>query len=49
MCPVACCNMAFLPQIFTNKDLALLKKCLQVRDQLLQQKFTEHKVPAGPG
>ncbi|TRZ25549.1 hypothetical protein HGM15179_001608 [Zosterops borbonicus] len=30
-------------QIFPNKDLALLKKCLQVRDQLLQQKFTEHK------
>lgn len=39
----------FLPQIFPNKDLALLKKCLQVRDQLLQQKFTEHKVPAGLG
>ncbi|NWZ80266.1 steroid 17-alpha-hydroxylase/17,20 lyase [Poecile atricapillus] len=30
-------------QIFPNKDLALLKKCLQVRDQLLLQKFTEHK------
>ncbi|KAL9847719.1 steroid 17-alpha-hydroxylase/17,20 lyase [Geothlypis trichas] len=30
-------------QIFPNKDLTLLKKCLQVRDQLLQQKFTEHK------
>ncbi|XP_064320122.1 steroid 17-alpha-hydroxylase/17,20 lyase isoform X2 [Phalacrocorax carbo] len=30
-------------QIFPNKDLALLKRCLKVRDQLLQQKFTEHK------
>ncbi|KAM9612261.1 steroid 17-alpha-hydroxylase/17,20 lyase isoform 3-T3 [Morphnus guianensis] len=36
-------------QIFPNKDLALLKRCLKVRDQLLQQKFTEHKVPMGPG
>ncbi|XP_064000543.1 steroid 17-alpha-hydroxylase/17,20 lyase isoform X2 [Pogoniulus pusillus] len=31
-------------QIFPNKDLALLKRCLKTRDQLLQQKFTEHKV-----
>ncbi|XP_069720181.1 steroid 17-alpha-hydroxylase/17,20 lyase isoform X2 [Phaenicophaeus curvirostris] len=31
-------------QIFPNKDLALLKRCLKVRDQLLQQKFSEHKV-----
>ncbi|KFO90990.1 Steroid 17-alpha-hydroxylase/17,20 lyase, partial [Buceros rhinoceros silvestris] len=30
-------------QIFPNKDLDLLKRCLKVRDQLLQQKFTEHK------
>lgn len=27
----------------------MLKRCLKVRDQLLQQKFTEHKVPMGPG
>ncbi|NXA36288.1 CP17A lyase, partial [Eudromia elegans] len=30
-------------QIFPNKDLALLKRCLKVRDQLLQRKFAEHK------
>lgn len=40
---------AFLPQIFPNRDLALLKRCLKVRDQLLQQKFTEHKVLKGQG
>ncbi|XP_061492119.1 steroid 17-alpha-hydroxylase/17,20 lyase isoform X2 [Rhineura floridana] len=30
-------------QFFPNKDLALLKKCVQVRDQLLQQKLVKHK------
>ncbi|XP_062436219.1 steroid 17-alpha-hydroxylase/17,20 lyase [Rhea pennata] len=30
-------------QIFPNKDLALLKRCIKVRDQLLQKKFAEHK------
>uniref|UniRef100_A0ACB8F9U1 Uncharacterized protein n=1 Tax=Sphaerodactylus townsendi TaxID=933632 RepID=A0ACB8F9U1_9SAUR len=30
-------------QVFPSKDLALLKKCVEKRDQLLQQQFTEHK------
>ncbi|XP_060130692.1 steroid 17-alpha-hydroxylase/17,20 lyase [Zootoca vivipara] len=30
-------------QFFPNKDLALLRKCVEARDQLLQQKFAKHK------
>uniref|UniRef100_A0A8C8VEN0 Steroid 17-alpha-hydroxylase/17,20 lyase n=1 Tax=Pelusios castaneus TaxID=367368 RepID=A0A8C8VEN0_9SAUR len=30
-------------QFFPNKDLALLKRCIKDRDQLLQKKFEEHK------
>ncbi|XP_054839888.1 steroid 17-alpha-hydroxylase/17,20 lyase [Eublepharis macularius] len=30
-------------QFFPNKDLALLKQCVEKRDQLLQQQFVEHK------
>ncbi|KAM6443419.1 steroid 17-alpha-hydroxylase/17,20 lyase isoform 1-T1 [Liasis olivaceus] len=30
-------------QYFPNKDLALLKKCVEMRDQLLHQKFEKHK------
>uniref|UniRef100_A0A8D0H1T8 Steroid 17-alpha-hydroxylase/17,20 lyase n=1 Tax=Sphenodon punctatus TaxID=8508 RepID=A0A8D0H1T8_SPHPU len=36
-------------QLFPNKDLALLKRCVEVRDQLLQQKFAEHKVSRARG
>nr|AAT01120.1 cytochrome P450c17 [Chelydra serpentina] len=34
-------------QVFPNKDLALLKRCVEVRDQLLQKKFKEHKEALG--
>ncbi|XP_069467790.1 steroid 17-alpha-hydroxylase/17,20 lyase [Ambystoma mexicanum] len=30
-------------QIFPNKDLKMLKKCVEVRDALLQKKYLEHK------
>ncbi|KAL7990644.1 hypothetical protein Chor_014074 [Crotalus horridus] len=30
-------------QYFPNKDLALLKKCVEMRDQLLHQEFEKHK------
>ncbi|XP_075468620.1 steroid 17-alpha-hydroxylase/17,20 lyase [Ascaphus truei] len=30
-------------QIFPNKDLSLLKRCVEVRDNLLQKKLKEHK------
>ncbi|KAM7171096.1 steroid 17-alpha-hydroxylase/17,20 lyase isoform 2-T2 [Macrochelys suwanniensis] len=34
-------------QVFPNKDLALLKRSVEVRDQLLQKKFKEHKEALG--
>ncbi|XP_038266209.2 steroid 17-alpha-hydroxylase/17,20 lyase [Dermochelys coriacea] len=34
-------------QIFPNKDLALLRSCIEVRDRLLQKKFKEHKEALG--
>uniref|UniRef100_A0A674I4P9 Steroid 17-alpha-hydroxylase/17,20 lyase n=1 Tax=Terrapene triunguis TaxID=2587831 RepID=A0A674I4P9_9SAUR len=34
-------------QVFPNKDLALLKRCVEVRDQLLQKQFKEHKEALG--
>ncbi|EMP37605.1 Steroid 17-alpha-hydroxylase/17,20 lyase [Chelonia mydas] len=34
-------------QVFPNKDLALLRSCIEVRDQLLQKKFKEHKKALG--
>ncbi|XP_062988651.1 steroid 17-alpha-hydroxylase/17,20 lyase isoform X2 [Elgaria multicarinata webbii] len=30
-------------QIFPNKDLVLLRKCVKARDQLLHEKFAKHK------
>ncbi|XP_067393061.1 steroid 17-alpha-hydroxylase/17,20 lyase [Emydura macquarii macquarii] len=36
-------------QFFPNKDLALLKRCVAVRDQLLQKKFEEHKEALSSG
>ncbi|XP_042313566.1 steroid 17-alpha-hydroxylase/17,20 lyase isoform X2 [Sceloporus undulatus] len=30
-------------QFFPNKELTLLRKCVEMRDQLLQQKFEKHK------
>ncbi|XP_032622784.1 steroid 17-alpha-hydroxylase/17,20 lyase [Chelonoidis abingdonii] len=34
-------------QVFPNKDLALLKRCVEVRDQLLQKQFKKHKEALG--
>ncbi|XP_030425949.1 steroid 17-alpha-hydroxylase/17,20 lyase [Gopherus evgoodei] len=34
-------------QVFPNKDLALLKRCVEVRDRLLQKQFKEHKEALG--
>ncbi|TRY53627.1 hypothetical protein DNTS_024681 [Danionella cerebrum] len=36
-------------QIFPNKVLRKLKKCVTIRDQLLQRKLQEHKVSMTPG
>ena len=33
-----------LSQIFPNADLRLLKQCVAVRDELLQNQYDKHKV-----
>lgn len=34
----------FSVQLFPNEDLRILRRCVSIRDKLLQKKYDEHKV-----